>query len=50
MFCVSLDESFDKGCFAHSWRTNDCDDGRRGFGGKAVDERDMESFFFDLLC
>ena len=48
MLGISFDEGFDESGFAHTWRTNDCNDNGRRFGWEAVDERDMKALLFDL--
>lgn len=50
MFSVSFDDRLDESSLSNARRTNNSDDCRRWFRGKAVDERDMEALFFDLGC
>ena len=49
MFGVSLDEGLDECRFADSGRTDNSDDDGRGLFRQAVDEGNMESFFFDVV-
>ena len=48
MFGVASDEGFDKRGLADSRRANDGDDNWRRLFRQTIDERDMETFLFDL--
>ena len=48
MFGVASDEGFDKRGLADSWRPNDGDDNWWRLLRQTIDERDMETFLFNL--
>lgn len=48
MLGISFDQGFDECGLADARRSNDGDDDGGSFFGQAVDEGDMEAFFFDL--
>ena len=48
LFGVALDEGLDQSSFTHSRRAHHRHDDRRWLFGQPIDERDMESLFFDL--
>ena len=48
MFGIASDEGFDKRGLADSRRANDGDDNWRRLFRQTIDERDMETFLFDL--
>lgn len=49
MFCVSLDQGFYECGFADTRRTDDSNDDGRSLFRQAVDKRNMESFFLDIV-
>lgn len=49
MLGIALYQGFDKGGFPDTGRTNNSDNEGRGFFGEAVDERDVETLFANIV-